>query len=121
MLEAILSVPGPQPILSIPTEAAIFLVLVVLQGSEADIAELSADVSEIKRSVGFRVPEAELSCVVGIGAGLWDRLTASSPPAGLHPFRELVGPRHTAVATPGDLLFHIRVTGSTCVLSWPSG
>ena len=29
-------------------------------------------------------------------------------PAGLHPFIELKGPRHTAVATPGDLLFHIR-------------
>lgn len=29
-------------------------------------------------------------------------------PAGLHPFRELVGPRHRAPATPGDLLFHIR-------------
>jgi porphyrinogen peroxidase len=103
-----MSVPEPQPILRTPTEAAIFLVLMVLPGSEAEIAELLADVSGIKRSVGFRVPEAELSCVVGIGAGLWDRLTGGPPPAGLHPFRELVGPRHTAVATPGDLLFHIR-------------
>jgi porphyrinogen peroxidase len=103
-----MSVPEPQPILRTPTEAAIFLVLMVLPGSEAEIAELLADVSGIKRSVGFRVPEAELSCVVGIGAGLWNRLTAGPPPAGLHPFRELVGPRHTAVATPGDLLFHIR-------------
>jgi putative iron-dependent peroxidase len=58
--------------------------------------------------VGFRVPEAELSCVVGIGAGLWDRLTRRPRPAGLHPFREFAGARHTAVATPGDLLFHIR-------------
>ena len=62
----------------------------------------------IKRSVGFRVPEAELSCVVGIGAALWDRLTAGPRPAGLHPFRALAGERHTAVATPGDLLLHIR-------------
>jgi putative iron-dependent peroxidase len=46
--------------------------------------------------------------VVGIGAGLWDRLAVGPRPAGLHPFRELAGPRHTAVATPGDLLFHIR-------------
>ena len=29
-------------------------------------------------------------------------------PAELHPFRELAGARHRAVATPGDLLFHIR-------------
>jgi porphyrinogen peroxidase len=98
----------PQPILSIPTEAAIFLVLTVREGSEADVADVLADVPGIKRSVGFRVPEAELSCVVGIGAHLWDALSASRSPSGLHPFRELVGPRHTAPATPGDLLFHIR-------------
>jgi putative iron-dependent peroxidase len=46
--------------------------------------------------------------VVGLGAELWERLTGGRRPAGLHPFRELVGPRHTAPATPGDLLFHIR-------------
>jgi porphyrinogen peroxidase len=98
----------PQPILSIPSEAAIFLVLTVDEGSEADVAGVLADVPGIKRSVGFRVPEAELSCIAGIGAHLWDALSAGDRPSGLHPFRELVGPRHTAPATPGDLLFHIR-------------
>ena len=100
--------PEPQPILSLPTEAAIFLVLTVPAGSEADIADVLADASGIKRSVGFRVPEAQLTCVVGIGASLWDRLTGGPRPAGLHAFRELAGARHTAVGTPGDLLFHIR-------------
>jgi porphyrinogen peroxidase len=104
----IVSVPEPQPILSIPTEAAIFLVLTVAPGSEAVIGDVLADASGIKRSVGFRVPEAELSLVVGIGSGLWDRLTGRTRPAGLHAFRELKGARHRAVATPGDLLFHIR-------------
>ncbi len=103
-----MAVPEPQPILSIPTEAAIFLTLIAVPGSEAGIAEALPDVPAIKRSVGFRVPEAELSCVVGIGAALWDRLTAGPRPAGLHPFRALAGERHTAVATPGDLLLHIR-------------
>jgi putative iron-dependent peroxidase len=102
------STPEPQPILSHPTESAIFLVLTAEPGSDAEIGELLADASGIKRSVGFRVPEAELSLVVGIGAGLWDRLAGGPRPAGLHPFRELNGPRHRAVATPGDLLFHIR-------------
>jgi putative iron-dependent peroxidase len=102
------SAPEPQPILSHPTEAAIFLVLTVHAGLEADVAEVLPDVSGLKRSVGFRVPEGELTCVVGIGSSLWDRLTTGPRPAGLHPFRELAGPRHTAVATPGDLLFHIR-------------
>jgi putative iron-dependent peroxidase len=104
----IVSAPEPQPILSIPTEAAIFLVLTVAPGSEADVADVLADAAGLKRSVGFRVPEAELTLVVGIGASLWDRLVGGPRPAGLHPFRELSGPRHTAVATPGDLLFHIR-------------
>ncbi|MBV9971350.1 MAG: Dyp-type peroxidase [Xanthobacteraceae bacterium] len=98
----------PQPILSHPSEAAIFLVLTVSPGAEADLVEVLADVAGVKRSVGFRVPEAELSCVVGIGAALWERLAARARPAGLHPFRELAGPRHTAPATPGDLLIHIR-------------
>jgi putative iron-dependent peroxidase len=98
----------PQPILSIPTEAAIFLVLTVHEGSEADVADVLADVPGVKRSVGFRVPEAELTCVVGIGSHLWDQLYPGGCPAGLHPFRELIGPRHVAPATPGDLLVHIR-------------
>jgi putative iron-dependent peroxidase len=102
------SVPEPQPILSLPTEAAIFLVLTVPRGSEVATGDVLADVAGIKRSVGFRVPEAELSCAVGIGADLWDRLTGGPRPAGLHPFRELAGARHQAVATPGDLLLHIR-------------
>lgn len=108
MLGLVMPVSEPQPILSHPTEAAIFLVLSVPAGSEAAVADVLADVAGLKRSIGFRVPEAELSCVVGIGAALWDRLGAGPPPAGLHPFRELTGSRHTAVATPGDLLFHIR-------------
>jgi porphyrinogen peroxidase len=102
------SAPEPQPILSLPTEAAIFLVLTATPGSEEAVADLLADASGLKRSVGFRVPEAELTLVVGIGAGLWDRLTGGPRPADLHPFRELAGARHRAVATPGDLLFHIR-------------
>lgn len=103
-----MATPEPQPILSVPTESAIFLVLTALPGSEAEIGEALADVAGIKRSVGFRVPEGGLTCVTGIGAVLWDRLAGGRRPAGLHPFRELVGQRHTAVATPGDLLFHIR-------------
>jgi len=50
-----------------------------------------------------------LSCVVGVGAKLWDRLYDGLPrPAGLHPFQALAGAVHTAVATPGDVLFHVR-------------
>ena len=98
----------PQAVLTPLTEAAIFLVLTVDAGAEDGVRELLADVSGLKRSVGFRIPEGELTCVVGIGAELWDRLFGAPRPAGLHPFPGFVGARHTAVATPGDLLFHIR-------------
>jgi porphyrinogen peroxidase len=98
----------PQAILSPITEAAIFLTVVLEDGQEDGISDLLSEVTGLKRSVGFRLPEGELTCVVGIGARAWDRLFGEPRPAELHPFRELAGSRHSAPATPGDLLFHIR-------------
>jgi porphyrinogen peroxidase len=100
--------PEPQPILTPLTEAAVFLVLTVESGSESQVRDLIADVSGLTRSVGFRVPDGELTCVVGFGSAVWDRLFGRPRPADLHEFRPLQGSRHTAVGTPGDLLFHIR-------------
>ncbi len=102
--------PQSQSILTPLTEAAIFLVLVVVPGGEEVVRELLADVSALKRSVGFRIPEGELVCVTGIGSELWDRLFGADlpRPAGLHPFPGFTGFKHTAPSTPGDLLFHIR-------------
>jgi putative iron-dependent peroxidase len=98
----------PQSVLTPITEAAIFLVLTVDAGGEGQVRDLLAQVSGLRRSVGFRIPEGELTCVVGIGSELWDRLFGTPRPAGLHPFREVVGAPHSAFATAGDLLFHIR-------------
>lgn len=98
----------PQAILTPLTEAAIFLVLTVGPGSEDEVRGVLADVSGLTRSVGFRVPDAALTCVVGVGSLVWDRLFGEPRPRGLHPFRQLTGSEHTAIATPGDLLFHIR-------------
>jgi porphyrinogen peroxidase len=99
----------PQDILAPLTEAAIFLTLCVDPGGEEVVGELLPDLGGLRRSVGFRAPDAGLSCVVGIGSDLWDRLFPRAPrPAGLHPFRELKGTSHTAPATPGDLFIHIR-------------
>jgi putative iron-dependent peroxidase len=98
----------PQAILTPITESAIFLTVTFDEGAEAGIRELLSGVSGLRRSVGFRIPEAELTCVTGIGAAAWDRLFGAPRPAGLHPFRELNGSRHHAPSTPGDLFFHIR-------------
>jgi porphyrinogen peroxidase len=98
----------PQAILTPLTEAAIFLTLTVEPGAEDQVRHVLSDVSGLRRSVGFRIPEGRLTCVVGIGAEVWDRLFGAPRPAALHRFRELDGSRHRAPATPGDLLFHIR-------------
>jgi putative iron-dependent peroxidase len=98
----------PQPILTPLTSAAIFLTLTVDSGAEDGVRDALSDVSGLRRSVGFRIPEGGLTCVAGVGAALWDRLFGSPRPSGLHPFRELNGPRHRAPATPGDLFFHLR-------------
>lgn len=97
-----------QALLAPPAHAAIFLVLTVRPGAEDEVRDVLADVAGLTRAVGFREPEAGLSCVVGVGAEVWDRLYSLPLPAGLHPFRELAGAKHTAVATPGDLLLHLR-------------
>ncbi|GAA2597028.1 Dyp-type peroxidase [Winogradskya consettensis] len=90
------------------TDAAIFLVATLREGGEGVVRDLLGDLSALQRSVGFRVPAAQLSCVTGIGSQLWDRLFTGPRPAQLHPFRQWKGPAHTAPSTPGDLLFHLR-------------
>jgi putative iron-dependent peroxidase len=98
----------PQAILTPLTEAAIFLVATVDSGGEDQARELLADLAGLRRSVGFRIPESALTAVAGIGSAAWDRLFGAPRPAELHPFTPFVGARHVAIATPGDLLFHIR-------------
>ena len=100
--------PESQDVLAPPARAGIFLVLTVRPGSESDVLDLLADVAGLTRAVGFRVPDAGLTCVAGIGAHLWDRMYGTPRPAGLHPFQALEGAVHAAPSTPGDLLFHLR-------------
>ncbi len=92
------------------TRAAIFLVVTVEPGAQAETAARSvcADFAALLRTVGFRDLEGRLSCVMAFGSKAWDRLFGEPRPAELHPFREFgTGARH-APATPGDILFHIR-------------
>src|SRR5271154_1202310 len=99
-----------QPIAAGLSRAAIFLVLTVKPGAEnrAVLRSFCADLSAILRAVEFRDIEAGLSCVLGFGSEAWDRLFGGPRPAELHPFREIRSGERHAVATPGDLLFHIR-------------
>ena len=99
----------PQPVVAGLTRFAIFLVVTINPGSDNETAAraMCADLAALVRAVGFRDLEGRLSCVLGIGSDAWDRLFGDPRPRELHPFRELRG-RHHAVATPGDLLLHIR-------------
>jgi putative iron-dependent peroxidase len=99
-----------QEILAPPAKAAIFVTVTVDAGREEHVREALGEVAGLTRAVGFRVPEAGLSCVVAVGAGLWDRMYDAPRPTHLHRFAPIAGERHVAVATPGDLLFHIRAT-----------
>src|ERR1700722_8460181 len=97
-----------QPVSAPLTRAAIFLVVTINKGEEEAVRSFCTDFAGLVRAVEFRDLEAGLSCVLGIGSEAWDRLFGEPRPAELHPFREFrAGSRH-AIATPGDLLFHIR-------------
>ena len=100
-----------QPVTGKLTQAAIFLVVTLKPGAghDATVRGFCADLSSLLRGVGFRAQEGRLSCVMGFGSDAWDRLFGQPRPAELHPFREIRGVHH-AVATPGDLLFHIRAS-----------
>jgi porphyrinogen peroxidase len=108
--------PVAQPVLTPLTSSAIFLVLTIDAGGEPTVWDLFTDLSGLSRTVGFRSPEAGLAVVAGVGSEAWDRLFTGPRPAELHPFRALDGGRHRAVATPGDLLFHVRA--ATMDLCW---
>jgi putative iron-dependent peroxidase len=92
------------------SRSAVFLVLSVGEGDEdlATVREVLGAVGDLVKNVGFRDLNGRLSCVVGIGSALWDRLAPGRRPADLRPFPEIRGPVHTAPSTPGDLLFHLR-------------
>jgi putative iron-dependent peroxidase len=102
--------PASQSVVQPLTRAAIFLVATIGEGQEhaTAVRGFCSDIPALVRSVGFRDIEASLSCIMGIGSNAWDRLFDGPRPAQLHPFKEVRSETRHAVATPGDLLFHIR-------------
>ena len=106
------SIANMQPITNPLTQSATFLVVTATDNLSKDtistIRNGLASISDLVKNVSIRHPTANLSCSVGIGSDAWDRLTSLKRPRDLHPFREIKGAKHTAVSTPGDILFHIR-------------
>jgi putative iron-dependent peroxidase len=92
------------------TPSAIFIVATINPdpASRETVPAWCADIAALVRSVGKRVPAGGLSCVCGFGSEAWDALFGAPRPAGLHPFREFGSGERLAMATPGDMLLHIR-------------
>ena len=100
--------PQPQAFLGPLTEAAIFLVVTVNAGGEEDVRE---GCSRTSAGCGARWASAgprRRSPASSASARICGRIFGDPRPAELHPFTEIAGRDHTAVSTPGDLLFHIR-------------
>jgi putative iron-dependent peroxidase len=70
----------------------------------------------LNNSANVRFPVSRASCVMGIGHDAWLRLGLPTPlPTELVNFAPIIGEKHTAVASKGDLHFHIRAdTTSIC-------
>jgi porphyrinogen peroxidase len=104
------SAAAPQPITASITRTAIFLVVTLNPGAKNRnaVRSLCHDLSALVRSVGHRVPEGELSCIVAFGSEAWDPLFGKPRPSELHKFKEIRAGKRHAVSTPGDILFHIR-------------
>ena len=101
--------PISQPVTAPLTRAAMFLVVTMNAGPAAEdaVRGLCGDLSGLLRAIGFRDLDGRLSCIMGVGSDAWDRLFGAPRPKELHPFKEIRGV-HNALATPGDILFHIR-------------
>ena len=63
---------------------AVFLVVTVTGGATAvgTVRDVISGIDDLLKTVGFRDLGGRLSCVVGIGARLWDRLSPGGRPAG---------------------------------------
>ncbi|TGP49284.1 Dyp-type peroxidase [bacterium M00.F.Ca.ET.159.01.1.1] len=90
--------------------AAIFLVVTVGADKVAlsTVASVLGELDDLVKNVGFRDLSGRLSCIAGVGAELWNRLSPNRRPRELKPFAPIEGAAHSAPSTPGDLLFHIR-------------
>lgn len=98
----------PQTILTRKTKYALFLVLTINDGGEEAVRDFLPDFAGLISAVSSRAPDQALAGIVGIASDAWDRLFDGPRPRLLRPFTPLEGPVHSAPATSGDLLLHLK-------------
>lgn len=103
-----------QNVTEYPNNNTYFLVWVLKENVPTEMIKsvfqrVCALVINLNNSAIDRFPNSKASCVMGIGYEAWLKLDLPQPlPKELKTFEPVVGNRYTAVATPGDLHFHIR-------------
>lgn len=101
----------PQDVAGSAGNNAIFIVYRLLDTptTENQVKDVCANFTAMIRSMRNRFPNGDFSAVIGFGAEAWKQLFPSvGIPRELTPFEAITGATHTAVSTPGDLLFHLR-------------
>src|SRR5258708_39605838 len=80
------------------SRAAVFLVVTVAseQTALAKVCSTLDGLDDLVKTVGFRDLSARLSCIVGIGSDLWNRLRFDKRPQELRPFAPIEGAVHAA-------------------------
>ena len=110
----------PQSIDAPMSAAAAFLVLIV-KDDEASLStarSVVASTDDLLKNVRIRANGGVFTCNVGISHRVWGPLTGKPAPKELAPFREVRGATHTAVATAGDLLYHIRAESTDVIIEF---
>jgi putative iron-dependent peroxidase len=110
----------PQSIDAPLSAAAAFLILVI-KDDDASIATARSVVGgtdDLVKNVRIRTDGGVFTCNVGISHRAWGPLTAKPAPGELAPFKEVRGATHTAVATAGDLLYHIRAESMGVIIEF---
>ena len=106
----------PQNVLDYRGDNTIFLVWNFKKDQEigAVFQRLCALVINLNNSGETRFPDSGADCVMGIGYDAWLRLGLPVPlPKELKNFVPIAGEKHIAVATRGDLHFHIKGSSSS--------
>ena len=101
--------PTPQPgVLPAGGAHAYFLTFTVAEGAERTaLSKAIRDIHPSARVLATKAKRDRLLCTLGIGPGLWDRLSPARRPAGLRPFRAVKANGRVAPATGGDLFVQI--------------
>ncbi|GAA4799789.1 Dyp-type peroxidase [Olivibacter ginsenosidimutans] len=100
-----------QNVVDYPNNNTIFMVWNFKEGVAVNDAfnRLCALISNLNNSANTRFPHAKASVVLGIGFDTWHLLKLPQPlPKEFERFKPIIGTKHTAVATKGDLHMHIR-------------